>query len=494
MVLAALFVAIAMPVLGTLPHDFDEAWFMLDARLIRRGLRPFVDFAHHETPLHLYLLTAAGEVFGPTVFGYRMVSLVSLAASGILLFWLGRPFAGPIPALIGEGVFLFSAVQARALTAVPETPALLFTLLGAVLLFTRDGRWAARAAGVAFVLAVLVKPTSLVVAVAATLGVAYAGQWRRLADFAVAGVVAAVAGLAWVVVLSDGIFTEVLRFQLERVGTHRVGMWAIDSGFLDMRRLGGIETPRQWAVVNFKSFFLTRVESTPIVVFALGLLAIPLWVGGVVRSRPALQAFVVLWPASYLLLNFVVMDFTSPRYFVPFFAFAAFLCAGWAWLVERFAGRWTVAAVGGVACVALAGRLVSTLGSDSDPWFWGRTDWIGKEHPRVVSFSPMFFAATGAEPGCEFANAALTYGAFGEAFLLTERTRPFRFSDDRLITCLRANPDMPVVVDWAFYFFTRPGSRLREYLAGEGGAQRLFFSPESVEQWDRPVLRMSPLR
>ena len=53
---------------------------------------------------------------------------------------------------------------------------------------------------------------------------------------------------------------------------------------------------------------------------------------------------------------------------------------------------------------------------------------------------------------------------------------------------------MPVVIDWAFYFFTRPGSRLREYLAGEGSAQRLYFSPDAVQQWDRPLLRMSPLR
>jgi 4-amino-4-deoxy-L-arabinose transferase-like glycosyltransferase len=493
-VLGALFIAIALPVLGTLPHDFDEAWLVLDARFIHRGLRPFVDFAHHETPLHLYLLTASGELFGRTLFGYRMVSLVSLTTSGFLLFWLARPFVGPTPALIAQAVFLFSAVQARSLTAVPETPALLFTLVGAVLLFVRDGRWSARASGLAFVTALLIKPTCLVVALAAALSLAYARAWRRLADFAAAGTVAALAGLAWVILLSDGIFAEVLRFQLARVGTHRVGMWAIDSGFTDMRRLGGIETPRQWAVVNFKSFFLSRVESTPVSIFVLALLAIPLWVRGCARSRPAFQAFVVLWPASYLLLNFVVMDFVSPRYFIAFFAFSAFLCAGWAWLAERVAGRLAVAAVGAIVCVALVSHLASTLGSDSDPWVWGRSDWIAHEYPRVVSFSPILFAATGAEPGCGFANSALTYGPFGEAFLLTERTRRFRFDDERLIACLRANPDIPVVVDWAFYFFTRPGSRLREYLAGEGSAQRLFFSPDAVEQWDRPLLRMSPLR
>ena len=50
------------------------------------------------------------------------------------------------------------------------------------------------------------------------------------------------------------------------------------------------------------------------------------------------------------------------------------------------------------------------------------------------------------------------------------------------------------MIDWAFYFFTRPGSALREYLAGEGNDRRLFFSPQALAQWDRPLLSMSPFR
>jgi len=98
--LAAVFIAIALPVLATLPQDFDEGWFMLDARSIARGERPFVDFPHHELPLHLYLLAAVGKAFGPTIFGYRMLSLLSLAASGVALFGLVRPFAGATAGLL----------------------------------------------------------------------------------------------------------------------------------------------------------------------------------------------------------------------------------------------------------------------------------------------------------------------------------------------------------------------------------------------------------
>ncbi len=493
-VLSVVFVALTAPVLATLPYDFDEGWLILDARLIQRGLTPFVDFPVHEPPLHPYLLALSASVFGPTLFGYRMLSLLCLVAGGLALFALARPFVGTIPALAAQTLFLFSPVQVRALAAVPETSALPFTLIGAALLFTRDDRWSAAAGAVAFVAAILIKPTCLVMALAAAVGLAWARRWSRLVTFAATGTVVALAGLAWVIDLSDGIFGEVLRFQLTRVGTHRVGMWGIDSGFADMRRQLGIATPRQWAVLNFATFFRSGVESVPLAVFWLGLLAIPLWALGCARSRPAFAAFVVLWPTAYLVLNFVVMDFVSPRYFIPCFAFATFLCAGWVWLAERYAGRWWTAAAATVAGVVLAVRLASMLQDQGDLWFWGRVRWIADHHPKVASFNPIFFAATGAEPACGLGNPALAYGAFGEAFLWTERTRALRVSDEHLVECLRANPDVPIVVDWAFYFFTRPDSRLRAYLAGDGSAHRLFFSPESVEQWDRPLLRMSPFR
>lgn len=106
----------------------------------------------------------------------------------------------------------------------------------------------------------------------------------------------------------------------------------------------------------------------------------------------------------------------------------------------------------------------------------------------------MFFAATGTDPSCGFANAALTYGDFGETFLAAPRLHRFRFSDERIIECLRANRETPLVIDWAFYFFTRPGSALREYARAEGSAQRLFFSPEALEQWDRAALSMPAAR
>jgi 4-amino-4-deoxy-L-arabinose transferase-like glycosyltransferase len=444
--------------------------------LILRGLRPFVDFIHHQPPLHLYLLALSGKLFGQTLFGYRMLSLLSVAGSGFLLFCLTRPFVGPLPALVAQAVFLFSLSQKHALSAVAESPMLLFTLLGALFLFVGSGRLSAYASGVAFVVALLIKPNCLVIVLAAVLSLVYARAWRRLVELAASGVVAATAGLAWAFVLSDGIFADILRFQVERLGTRSGGMWSIDSGFADVRRLLGVNTPGQWALYCFKVFCLFPWAYLPMSFLVISALGLPVWVTRCARSRPALQAFTVLWPVSYILLNFVALDFVAEKSFIPFPAFSSFLLAGLVWLALRYVSLLIATLVGILGCAALVVLFASSLSSLVDPGYYGRAAEITHQHPTVVSFSPMLFAATGAEPGCGFGNPALTYGSFGETVLGTARTHRFRFSDDRLIECLRAHPETPVVIDAWFYFFTRPGSALRKYLRGEGSAQVLFFS------------------
>jgi 4-amino-4-deoxy-L-arabinose transferase-like glycosyltransferase len=493
--LSGAFILVSRRYLDVLVYDFDESWLMMDARFILRGLRPFADFAHHEMPLYPYLLALSGKVFGQTVVGFRMLSVTSIAVTGLLLFWITRDAVGSIAALGAQALFLFSPVHTRSLSAVPETTMVLFTLLAVVCLCVAKGRVWPYAGGVSLVLALLVKPTCLFVVVAILASVAYAREWSRLRAGVLAALVAGIAGAAWILHVSEGVVLDVVALQLERVGTRRFGMWSIESGFTDMLRVTGIRTPLQLAWTSLKTFYHYPGEYMPVALLVVSALGVPVWVRWCGRSHPALRALAVLWPASYLLVNFAALDFVTPRYFIPFPAFSSFLLAALVWLAQRWVPPVAVAGAGVLASVALTSHLATSLDRERDPWHYGRSNWIAEQYPSVVSFTPMFFVSTGAEPGCGLSNPALTYGGFGETLLGDrERTRHFRFDDDRLIECLRANPQIPVVVDWAFYFFTRPGSPLRRYLEGEGHAQRLFFSPDAVEQWNRPLLTMDPYR
>src|SRR6185369_5098510 len=106
-VLSGVFVFLSARVLAVLTPEYDEGTFILGARFVGRGLRPFVDFAVHQPPLHLYLLALSGKVFGATLFGYRMLSVLSVAGTGFLVFWLVQAFMGPVPALVAQAVYLF---------------------------------------------------------------------------------------------------------------------------------------------------------------------------------------------------------------------------------------------------------------------------------------------------------------------------------------------------------------------------------------------------
>jgi 4-amino-4-deoxy-L-arabinose transferase-like glycosyltransferase len=483
--MGVVFIAISVPLLATLPWEYDEGPAMLGARYVGRGLRPFADFAVHQPPLHLYLLELSGRVFGETVAGYRMLSVASIAASGLLLFWLVRPFTGGLPALLAEAVFLFSPAQLHTLNAVGEGPMLFFCLLAVVLLFLGSGRASAIGAAAAFVAALLVKATCLVMVLAAALSLAHARAWRRLLHFTVAGVVAAILGLVWTFVVSDGIFAEILRYTGQRVGAREAGLWSIDSGFPELLGLLRIETPAQWTVFCFKNFWYFPEYWLPMALFVVGFAGIPVWVWRCARDRPALRAFAILWPVACLLTNFVLLDYVSAKYFAPFLTFTAFLLAGVLSPFARRLGPHAGVAATAIACAALAYQLASSLGRQNDPWYYARADWLARQHAHVVSFTPMFFAATGTEPGCGMWNPGDTYGAFGEAILSsTERTRRFQISDQQLIACLRAQPDARLVIDFWYYFFTRPGSALRAYLQGDGSAQRVFFSEQALAQWE----------
>ena len=127
--------ALVYPTLELVLWDYDEGWYIMDARHVARGHRPFVDFAYHQTPLYPYVLALAGKLAGPTLVGYRTLSLASMAASGLLLFALTRPVVGVFPALAAQIFFLFSQSQIYAISAVPEPVCVALTLLGLVLLF-----------------------------------------------------------------------------------------------------------------------------------------------------------------------------------------------------------------------------------------------------------------------------------------------------------------------------------------------------------------------
>ena len=97
------------------------------------------------------------------------------------------------------------------------------------------------------------------------------------------------------------------------------------------------------------------------------------------------------------------------------------LLAAVVWALERALSTRIVAAGLMVAGLVLAVQLAHNLYRETGSWYV-RAHQLASQEPSLVSFTPMHFAVTGTEPGCGLDNPALTYGGFGEAFLIFERS------------------------------------------------------------------------
>ncbi|HYC57116.1 MAG TPA: glycosyltransferase family 39 protein [Candidatus Binatia bacterium] len=468
--------------LGALAWEYDEGWYSLAGRFLNQGRRPFVDFAYMQPPLHPYLLAVSAQIFGDSVFGFRMLSLISLGGTGIVLFLLVRPALGVLAAIFAQALFLFSTTQLHALAAVPDTPMMLLAMFGTLLLLHGTTTASLCAAAIAFVAALFVKPTCLLMILVAAGSLLVDGRYRRFLQLAATGVAASVLALMLVIYASDGVFLEVLRYQLiDRLGTRRATMWTISSGFTDFSVHAELDGARDLALFAAKDFLGYPTRSAPLWIAIASLAGLPLWLAAFRRNR-ALCTFVLLAPAAFAFVNLVLMDFVSAKYFVPFPAFVALLSAALVWGACRVVPRAVM--LGGVlaAVTALAVPFVDALSQGADPWYGERAGYLAAQPGEIASFTPMFFLSSGREPGCAMWNPALSYGPFGQA-MLAEGMARFRVSDADLVACLRSDPDARMLVDFWFYYFTRGRGDLNRYLREEGARQIVFLSPDAQRRW-----------
>lgn len=153
----------------------------------------------------------AGRLLGWNAGPWFVVLGSAVAAVG-LCYLLGRELGLPA-SLASAGavmlgafpVFLFTSIQP--LSDTPATTWTLATLLAALRSRRRDGpggRWWAAAAGSAFAIAVLVRPTSLLLAPALVLLVGW--NWRRLAAFVAGGL----PGAAWLAYYNHTLYGHAL--------------------------------------------------------------------------------------------------------------------------------------------------------------------------------------------------------------------------------------------------------------------------------------------
>jgi hypothetical protein len=174
---------------------FDEGIVLQAARRVAAGQLPYRDFLWSYGPGHPYLLGLSFKLFGPSLLGWRIVRLVTVAVTSLVVFFLTRRLAGTRWALLAW--LTAACALAQPANASPFPPALLFAL-AAVAVASTPGLTGRRA-------------------LLAGALVALAAVWRL--DFGIYGGV----GAAVAVLLSGGAPRERLGL-LVRMGIAAVGL------------------------------------------------------------------------------------------------------------------------------------------------------------------------------------------------------------------------------------------------------------------------------
>jgi 4-amino-4-deoxy-L-arabinose transferase-like glycosyltransferase len=133
-ILAAALVALALFMgfwnLGGWLMNDDEGTYLYDAWRVSLGETPYRDFFLSQTPLGIYLGSAAFKAFGPSVGAARALMVLFLLASAALVGFAARRYFSlpPVIALLSAAVFLFTKhVYFLGRTFMPDVPMVFFS-------------------------------------------------------------------------------------------------------------------------------------------------------------------------------------------------------------------------------------------------------------------------------------------------------------------------------------------------------------------------------
>jgi 4-amino-4-deoxy-L-arabinose transferase-like glycosyltransferase len=448
--LAGVFAVTALFQLATLQPNFDEGVYFFQAAHVRDGQLPFVDFFYHQTPLYLYLLAWFTSVAPATLFAARALSLLCTAISGVLVSEIARKLVGSRAAPFAQILFYTAPLAYFGLLAMPNASMVLASLLGVYGVFCRERGAYTVAAGVAFAVAVFIKPLEVSTVLAVLAAVALRAQDRSKLPLLIAGGGAAGAGLAALFhALSSGAFSEVLLLQLSRF-EGRKG-FEVASNWRGMRLAieeRGVDSALGWnASEHFQAFLRTGIFSGNFWLLVLALFGF----SALKRTRAAgSRSLLALWalvPAAFSLL---IWEPVWDHYFFQYLAPLAITAAALFGNFERRSGPARWASRFGIVAYAAWGFLARPLDSAWYERVRERASTLGVA--EYLSFAPIVHVAGGTKPACGLIDPMNVYGEHCAAALSpSPALSRFKVAPQALKQCL-GDDTRVLIEDYAYWF------------------------------------------
>jgi 4-amino-4-deoxy-L-arabinose transferase-like glycosyltransferase len=476
---AVVFIVITAPRLDILRPNVDEGVYIQQARLVRQGEVPYVDFFYHQTPLYLYALAGFGTLGADSLAGYRLFSLLASALTGVLLYHAGHRLQDRSTGLLAQLAFYAAPLQVYAFLALPNALTALLAAAGVFAILMRPGLSWALLAGLSLSLAVLVKPLAVPVVLGLGLSlILVRGERRKLPALAASGLATGLAAWFFLHGATGGAFTRVLELQAQRY-SGRSG-FELMAHYEDFRKAviaRGATTPTSWNLSEHSRAFLSGGLTNGNFFLLLAAAASPfLWNR---RMPRPLLAGVSLWLAAAVWFSVFVWEPIWDHYFVLYLPPLA-LFASITLKASLGAKRWWARAF---ALLLLAGCTV--LGHSqrfTDPLWYRQARAAGmKARGReLFTFNPLVHVVAGTRPACGLIDPLNVYGEHAIAALDPRSPlKRFQITAKDVVACL--GDEIPVVIDdYAFWFLEPP---VLAHLKRTPG-RLIFFGPDARRRFE----------
>lgn len=452
---AVLFIVITAPKLDVLRPNVDEGVYILQARLVRQGEVPYEDFFYHQTPLYLHALAGFGSLGVDTVAGYRFVSLLASALTGVLVFHAGRRLGDGVTALLGQLAFYAAPIQVYGMLALPNAVTALLSAAGVLSVLLGGGFGWSLLGGFLLATAVLVKPLAVpvVLALVAAL-VLVPGERRKLPALVAGGLATGLAAWLMLHLATGGGFTEVLRLQAQRYsGRSGFELMAHYGDFRAAMETRGATTPTSWNWSEHTGAFLRGGFTNGNFWLLLAALASPFS-----RRRPwprPLLVVLVLWLAATVWFSLFVWEPIWDHYFVlylpPLALFAGVTLKACLGVRRRWKKPLAYLFIAGCTVLGHTQRFV-------DPYWYRQARAVGQQVQGrdLFTFNPLIHVVAGTRPACGLIDPLNVYGEHAIAGLDPDGPMSrFRITAGDLVACL--GEDTRVVIDdYAFWFLEPP--------------------------------------
>lgn len=500
-VIAAGYVALVSPQLGTVLENFDEGVYIQLAAMVREGRVPYRDFFHHQTPLYLYALAAFSRLAPTSLEVHRLLSLLATALSGVVVMHAARRLVSVEAAFAAMLLFYGSPLQRYGMLAMPTGLMIAASVFGVYAVVFRSGRRWSLVGGAALALAVLFRPTTLpsLLAVMAVLLLARAQRHKLVPVIAAGALTGALAGLAFHLA-SDGRFTEVVLLQASRYARKSgFGVMLKYEPFRHVAELRGASTPVRWNVSELASTYFDHFPFNmnlwlPIVAAAGALRLVTGGAAGAPAAAAAGEAdrrtlvlMAALWLALSLSFSLFVWEPIWDHYFLEFVAPLSLLAAGAVDGIRHRRGRHgatgTIAARLGVGAVLLSIVGLGIATRPQNPKYFERARALPIQGASVMSFEPLLTFLGQAKPACGLVDPFNVLGQDCAASLQPDGPLSrFVVSESSIVDCLERQPEVRVLVGPFFHWFNR--GIIARYLRSLDGRRLVFLAPEDRARFE----------